>query len=107
MYNGDLLGSNKRRPHCGWSGRSCNVARQQVEAAQRPLWTLFIWGVMWVRFTRRRALGYNEDLSGLRLSRAHHAFLSECPVFDHACCLPHSAKQDGLRDVSFLFRRGS
>ena len=20
--------------------------------------------------------------------RAHHAFLSECPVFDHACCLP-------------------
>ena len=23
----------------------------------------------------------------------------------HACCLPHSAKQDGLRDVAFLFRR--
>ena len=39
--------------------------------------------------------------------RAHHAFLSEYPAFDHACCLPHSAKQDGLRDVSFLFRRGS
>ena len=43
---------------------------------------------MWARVTRRRALGYNEDLSGLRLSRVHHAFLSECPVFDHACCLP-------------------
>ena len=25
----------------------------------------------------------------------------------HACCLPHSAKQDGLRNVAFLFRRGS
>ena len=24
---------------------------------------------------------------------------------DHACCLPHSAKQDGLRCVPFLFRR--
>ena len=60
-----------------------------------------------MRFTRRRALGYNEDLSGLRLSRAHHAFLSECPAFDHACCLPHSAKQNGLRYVAFLFRRGS
>ena len=39
--------------------------------------------------------------------RAHHAFLSECPAFDHACCLPHGAKQNGLRDVEFLFRRGS
>ena len=25
----------------------------------------------------------------------------------HACCLPQSAKQDGLRYVPFLFRRGS
>ena len=24
----------------------------------------------------------------------------------HACCLTHSAKQDGLRNVAFLFRRG-
>ena len=24
----------------------------------------------------------------------------------HACCLPHSAKQDGLREVPFLFRAG-
>ena len=42
-----------------------------------------------------------------RLSYAGHTFLSVCLAFDHACCLPHSAKQDGLRDVSFLFRRGS
>ena len=28
-------------------------------------------------------------------------------MLDHACCLPHSAKQNGLRYVSFLFRRGS
>ena len=33
--------------------------------------------------------------------------LLECLVFDHACCLPHGAKQDGLREVAFLFRRGS
>ena len=39
--------------------------------------------------------------------RSCHAFLSKCPVFDHACCLTHSAKQDGLRYVPFLFRRGS
>ena len=26
---------------------------------------------------------------------------------DHVCCLPHGAKQNGLRDVAFLFRRGS
>ena len=28
---------------------------------------------------------------------ASHTFRSKCPAFDHACCLPHSAKQDGLR----------
>ena len=28
-------------------------------------------------------------------------------AFDRACCLTHSAKQDGLRYVAFLFRRGS
>ena len=42
-----------------------------------------------------------------RLSYAGHTFLSVCLAFDHACCLPHSAKQNGLRDVPFLFRRGS
>ena len=30
-----------------------------------------------------------------------------CLAFAHACCLTHSAKQNGLRKVSFLFRRGS
>ena len=43
----------------------------------------------------------------LRSIHAGRAFLSECPAFDHACCLPHSAKQDGLRYLAFLFRRGS
>ena len=33
------------------------------DCAKEPLalWTLFIWVVMWVRFTQRRALGYNVD----------------------------------------------
>ena len=42
--------------------------------------------------------------------RSVHAcltFLLECFALDHACCLPHSAKQNGLREVTFLFRRGS
>ena len=100
------------RDHIGFvvfsAGSPLGAARPQT-CAKEPLalWTLFIWVAAWVRFTRRRALGYNEDLSVLRLSHACHTFLSECPAFDHACCLPHSAKQDGLRDVSFLFRRGS
>ena len=34
-------------------------------------------------------------------------FLLERFTFDHACCLTHSAKQNGLRNVPFLFRRGS
>ena len=100
------------RKHIGFAmfsaGSSLGAARPQT-CAKEPLalWTLFIWVVMWVRFTRRRALGDNEDLTGLRLSHASHAFLSECLAFDHACCLTHSAKQDGLRCVPFLFRRGS
>ena len=32
------------------------------------------------------------------------AFLSWCFASVHACCLPHSAKQDGLRYLAFLFR---
>ena len=43
----------------------------------------------------------------LRLIYACRAALSECLMFDHAYCLPHGAKQDGLRNVAFLFRRGS
>ena len=33
------------------------------DCAKEPLalWTLFIWVVMWVRFTQRMALGYNVD----------------------------------------------
>ena len=35
------------------------------DCAKEPLalWTLFIWVVMWGRFTRRGTLGYNEDLT--------------------------------------------
>ena len=43
----------------------------------------------------------------LRLIYACRAALSECLMFDHACCLPHGAKQDGLREAAFLFRRRS
>ena len=55
-----------------------------------------------------------EDRTGRKVSRgvlrSVHAcltFLLECFALDHACCLPHSAKQNGLREVTFLFRRGS
>ena len=43
----------------------------------------------------------------LRLIYACRAALSECLVFVHACCLTRCAKQDGLREAAFLFRRGS
>ena len=43
----------------------------------------------------------------LRSVHACLTFLLECFALDHACCLPHSAKQNGLREVTFLFRRGS
>ena len=43
----------------------------------------------------------------LRSVHACLTFLLECFAFEHACCLPHSAKQNGLREVTFLFRRGS
>ena len=43
----------------------------------------------------------------LRLIYACRAAFSECLVFDHACCMPHDAKQDGLREAAFLFRRRS
>ena len=33
--------------------------------------------------------------------------LLECLVFVHACCLTRCVKQNGLREVTFLFRRGS
>ena len=42
-----------------------------------------------------------------RLVYTGHTVLSGCLAFDHACCLPNSAKQDGLRNAAFLFRRGS
>ena len=89
------------------AGRTLGLRAPDCAKEPLALWTLFIWVVMWVRFTRRRALGDNEDLTGLRSFCACHAFLSKCPVFDHACCLTLSAKQTGLRYLAFLFRRGS
>ena len=56
------------RKHIGFvmlsAGNTLGAARPQT-CAKEPLalWTLFIWVVMWVRFTRRRGLGYNEDLT--------------------------------------------
>ena len=44
---------------------------------------------------------------GFAFNHACLTFLLECFAFEHACCLPHSAKQNGLREVTFLFRRGS
>ncbi|MDD6873405.1 MAG: hypothetical protein PUD68_11275, partial [Clostridiales bacterium] len=40
-----------------------------------------------------------------RSSQACRAFLLRRFAFDHACCLPPCAKQDGLRYLAFLFRR--
>ena len=60
------------REHIGFAmfsaGSPLGAARPQT-CAKEPLalWTLFIWVVMWVRFTRRRALGYNGDLPNSNL----------------------------------------
>ena len=60
------------RDHIGFvvfsAGSPLGAARPQT-CAKEPLalWTLFIWVVMWVRFTRRRALGYNGDLPNSNL----------------------------------------
>ena len=60
------------REHIGFEvfsvGSPLGAARPQT-CAKEPLalWTLFIWVVMWVRFTRRRALGYNGDLPNSNL----------------------------------------
>ena len=42
----------------------------------------------------------------LRVVHVCLAFLLEAFASVHACCLTHSAKQDGLRCVAFLFREG-
>ena len=51
--------------------------------------------------------GVRFSLNVLRSITPVFAVSSRCLMFAHACCLPHCAKQDGLRDVAFLFRRGS
>ena len=68
------------RARSGVAAGTARRARSGVEAALRPLWTLLRgWPSGRVRFTRR------------------------LPSV-HACCLSFD-KQDGLRDVAFLFRR--
>ena len=59
------------------------------------------------RRTESAARGGRFCVNVLSSVHACHAFLLRCFMFDHACCLPHSAKQNGLRNVAFLFRRGS
>ena len=54
------------------------------------------------RFHRNVARSYRNVA---RSSQACRAFLLRRFAFDHACCLPPCAKQDGLRYLAFLFRR--
>ena len=92
------------KPHCG---RAPDCAK-----APLALWTLFIWVVMWGRFTRRRALGRNEDLTGLRSFCACHAFLSCVPVemscvrsrLLFAACAPNRTACDMFRSCSAVGR---
>ena len=71
----------------------------------------FCWGARWscgsigVFCVRSRRSCGSIEVFCVRSRRS--AVLSKCFAFNHACCLPHSAKQDGLRNVAFLFRRGS
>ena len=56
------------RDHIGFAAFSAGsplgaACPQTCAKESSTLWTLFIWVVMWVRFTRRRTLGYNEDLT--------------------------------------------
>ena len=59
------------REHIGFEVFSAGstLGLRAPDCAKEPLalWTLFIWVVMWVRFTRRRALGYNGDLPNSNL----------------------------------------
>ena len=47
--------------------------------------------------------GVGARISGSGVLRFYRRVLR----LSHACCLPPSAKQDGLRNAPFLFRRGS
>ena len=66
------------------AGSTLGLRAPDCAKESSTLWTLFIWVAAWVRFTRRRAFGCNEDLSGLRSFCAGHTFLSGCLMFDHA-----------------------
>ena len=101
------------REHIGFevfsAGSPLGAARPQT-CAKEPLalWTLFIWVVMWGRFTRRRGLRRSEDLTGLRSFCACHAFLSECLAFGSrllfAACAPNRTACDMFRSCSAVGR---
>ena len=63
------------RKHIGFVAFSAGstLGLRAPDCAKEPLalWTLFMWGAAWVRFTRREALGYNEDLTGSNKWRPH------------------------------------
>ena len=86
-----------------WGLRAPDCAKEPL-----ALWTLFIWVAAWVRFTRRRALGYNGDLTGLRSFCACHAFLSECLAFGSrllfAACAPNRTACGMFRSCSAVGR---
>ena len=90
------------------AGSPLGAARPQT-CAKEPLalWTLFIWVVMWARFTRRRGLGDNEDLTGLR-SFCANTFLSKCLAFGSrllfAACAPNRTACDMFRSYSRVGR---
>ena len=69
-------------------------------------WAGSLWGVRFFTAiptgeqSRRRSVGGARISCGETLRVCRNVLCS-----DHACCLPHSAKQDGLRCVPFLFRR--
>ena len=44
-------------------------------------WTLFMWVAAWVRFTRRGALGYNEDLPGSNLWPGKSCGYTNAPIY--------------------------
>ena len=92
---------------------NCGPSRRCVWPVLAPAGGIVRAGAV-LRSDAARARGLCSSCAGravllgcLVFVRAHHTFLSGCLMLDHACCLPHSAKQNGLRYVPFLFRRGS
>ena len=74
--------------------------------ARRCVWPVLAPAQAWVRAGVWRRGGWDSvGMSGVRFTPALR-FCWNALRSVHACCLTHSAKQDGLRNVAFLFRRG-